>query len=126
MTPAFHVAFPYGFDNRGRTAGAAADDHIHDLIEQVLFTSPGERVNRPEFGCGLMQMVFAPNSIEVAAATQYLVQAGLQQNLGSLIDVNAVTVSVDDSILNVTVTYTVRTTQEQTTETFTPPGGANQ
>ena len=77
------------------TAAAAprrptSDDHIRDLIEQVLFTAPGERVNRPNFGSGLLQLVFAPNSDELAAATQFLVQGALQQWLGDLIQVEGV------------------------------------
>ena len=79
--------FPYPIDTRGRTAQADDDDHIRDLIEKVLFTSPGERVNRPDFGSGLMQLVFAPNSDELAAATQFSVQGALQQWLGDLIEV---------------------------------------
>ena len=54
--------FPYHFDGRGRTATTGRDDHIRDLIEQVLFTAPGERVMRPDFGSGLLALVFEPNS----------------------------------------------------------------
>ena len=60
--------YPYGIDGRGRTAATSQTDHIRDLIEQVLFTVPGERVNRPSFGSGLLQLVFAANSIELATA----------------------------------------------------------
>ena len=66
------VDYPFSFDTRGRTSDTTADDHIRDLIEQILFTSPGERVNRPTFGCGLNQLVFAPNSPELAAALHRL------------------------------------------------------
>src|SRR5437588_2972286 len=86
------VDFPFNFDGRGRTAETAGDAHIRDLIEQVLFTAPGERVNRPTFGCGLAQLVFTPNSDELAAATQYLVHGALQQWLGDLIQVEDVLV----------------------------------
>jgi len=68
------IDYPYHFDSRGRTATADYADHVRDLIEQVLFTSPGERVNRPNFGCGLRQLIFAPASDELATATQFLVQ----------------------------------------------------
>ena len=63
-----NIDFPFHFDDRGRTATTTLDDHVRDLIEQLLFTSPGERVNRPDFGAGLLQLVFAPNSAELAAA----------------------------------------------------------
>jgi hypothetical protein len=117
-----NIDYPYRFDGRGRTAEADDNDHIRDLVEQVLFTAPGERVNRPTFGCGLLRLVFAPNSEELAAATQFLVQGSLQQWLGDLIEVNDVAVVNDDATLLVTVRYTVRRTMEEQTARFTRPG----
>lgn len=113
-----HIDFPFVFDSRGRTAQTTEDDHIRDLIEQVLFTAPGERVNRPTFGSGLLQMVFTPNSDELATATQFLVQGALQQWLGDLIQVEAVAVSSDDSTLRVAVQYLVRRSQQRQTASF--------
>jgi phage baseplate assembly protein W len=113
-----NVDFPYRIDGRGRTAATGYEDHIRDMIEEVLFTAPGERVNRPTFGCGLLQMVFAPNSNELAATTQYLVQGSLQQWLGDLIQINAVTVENLDSTLSVKVDYTLRLTQQNQTAQF--------
>jgi phage baseplate assembly protein W len=112
------IDYPYHFDSRGRTATTDQDDHIRDLIEQVLFTVPGERVNRPTFGTGLLQLVFAPNSDELATATQFLVQSGLQQWLGDLIQVEAVAVENIDSTLRLTVQYTVRRTQQRQVAQF--------
>ena len=77
-----NATFPFAFDSRGRTGDATEEEHIRQLIEQLLFTSPGERVNRPTFGSGLLQLLFAPNSPELGAATQMLVQSALQQWLG--------------------------------------------
>ncbi len=114
-----HIDYPYHFDDRGRTAQAGDDDHIRDLIEQVLFTTPGERVNRPTFGSGLMQLVFAPNSDALAAATQLSVQSSLQQWLGHLIQLEAVSVENEDASLYVTVQYMIRRTQERRVEQFT-------
>jgi uncharacterized protein len=108
-----NISFPLKFDNNGRTASTDDDRHIRDLIWQVLFTSPGERVNRPDFGCGLMQLVFEPNSDQLAITTQFLVQGSLQQWLGDIIEVNEVEVVNEDSKLIVTVAYTVRRTQER-------------
>jgi hypothetical protein len=113
------IDHPFHFDNRGRTAATGSDDHIRDMIELVLFTSPGERVNRPTFGSGLLQNVFAPNSDTLAAALQASVQAALQQWLGDLIQVQSVDVANLDSALNVTVQYIVRSTQISQTATFT-------
>jgi hypothetical protein len=102
-----NVAFPYRIDGRGRSAEALDDDaHLRELIEQVLFTVPGERVNRPDFGCGLMQLVFAPNSDELAATLQVLVQGALQQWLGSLLRVDEVRASSSGATLSVQVRYT--------------------
>jgi phage baseplate assembly protein W len=117
------VDFPYHFDRMGRTGSPESDDaHIRDLIEQVLFTAPGERVNRPDFGSGLMQLVFQPNSPELAAATEFLVQSSLQQWLGEVILVEAVTVDADDSALRVSVQYIVRRTATRATAEFTGGG----
>ena len=100
--------FPYRFDGRGRTATTTAANHVRDLIEQVLFTSPGERVMRPDFGSGLLAMMFEPNSTALAATTQMLVQGALQQHLGHLIAVDAVEVEAVDGTFNVTVRYVDR------------------
>lgn len=112
------IRFTYQFDKTGRTAETDHDIHIRDMIEQVLFTSPGERVNRPTFGCGLMQLVFEPNSDELTGTTQFLVQAALQQWLGNLIEVNAVQVANEDSSLTVTVVYTIRRNQQRIVAQF--------
>ena len=117
------LGYPYGFDAQGRTAQAAGDDHIRDLIEQVLFTSPGERVNRPTFGTGLAQLLFAPTSPELATATQFLVQGALQQWLGDLIKFTGVQVESVDSTVTVTVQYVVLATQQRMSAEFTRGGG---
>ena len=114
-----NVDFPFHFDGRGRTATTSDEEHIRDLIEQVLFTTPGERVNRPTFGSGLMQLVFAPNSEELAAATQFLVQGALQQWLGDVIQVESVQVESQDARLRVTVQYVIRRSQTRQIAEFT-------
>lgn len=119
-----NVAYPYRIDGRGRTAIAGEDEHIRDMIEQLLFTVPGERVNRPDFGSGLLQLVFAPNSDSLAAATQFAVAAALQQWLGDVIEVQNVVVENADSTLTVTVEYVVTRTREQRSARFTRGGGA--
>jgi phage baseplate assembly protein W len=115
-----NVEFPYHIDGRGRTAAPADDNtHLLQLIEQLLFTNPGERVNRPDFGSGLAQLVFAPNSSELAAATQFLVQGGLQQWLGDVVQIQAVDVQAQDSTLTVTVQYLPRGAQSPQVAQFT-------
>jgi phage baseplate assembly protein W len=115
--------FPYHFDGSGRTATTTRQDHIRDLIEQVLFTSPGERVMRPDFGTGLLALVFEPNSVTLAATTQMLAQAALHQYLSHLIAVQDVEVENDDATLRVTVKYIVLADRTAQSATFTAPGG---
>jgi phage baseplate assembly protein W len=110
--------FPYRIDPGGRTASTHGAEHIRDLVEQLLFTMPGERVMRPDFGSGLMQLVFQPNSEELATAVQFLVQGSLQQWLGELITVETVEVTSEESTIEVVVRYAIRRTGERRTETF--------
>ncbi|HLO28804.1 MAG TPA: GPW/gp25 family protein [Anaerolineales bacterium] len=114
-----NVDFPFHFDGRGRTAAASDDDHIRDMIEQMIFTNPGERLNRPDFGSGLLQLIFAPNSPELAATLQFTMQAALQQWLGDVIQVQALEVTSQDSTLFVDLKYLVRRTNQEQTARFT-------
>ncbi len=118
------IDFPLHFDGRGRTAQTDEDEHIRDLIQQVLLTSPGERVMRPSLGSGVLQLVFAGNSEELAATTQFLIQGALQQWLGDLIVVEAVEVSARDATLSIEVRYVVRRSGNASAARFTVPGGA--
>ena len=114
-----NIDYPFHFDARGRTAATDDDDHIRDLLEQLLFTSPGERVNRPDFGTGVQQLVFAPNSPELAAALQFTVQASIDRWLGDLVEVRALTVTAQDATLTIELTYAIRSTGEVKQDTFT-------
>ncbi|MGN6809844.1 MAG: GPW/gp25 family protein [Thermomicrobiales bacterium] len=109
----FDIDFPFHFDSRGRTATTGRDDHVRDMIEQLLFTNPGERVNRPDFGSGLLQLIFAPNNSELAAALQFTMQAALQRWLGDLIQIEDLEVDSADATLRVAVQYTVQRTGER-------------
>src|SRR5215510_7316410 len=111
--------FPFQIDGRGRAAETGEDDHIRDLIFQVLFTDPGERVNRPDFGCGLKQLVFMPGSDALAAATQVLVQGSLQRWLDAVIQVEAV-----EAELRVSVVYSKRSGGGPRRDVFTAAGPA--
>jgi phage baseplate assembly protein W len=107
-----NVDYPFHFDTRGRTAATDDDDHIRGMIEQLLFTNAGERVNRPDFGSGLLDLVFAPNSEELAAALQFSMQAAIQQWLGDVIEVQSLEVKSEDAALRVELQYLVRRTGE--------------
>jgi phage baseplate assembly protein W len=117
------VYFPYQIDGRGRSREARRDEdndeYIRGLIEQVLFTAPGERLMRPDFGSGLQQLLFSGNSPELATTTQMLVQGALQQWLGNLIVIESVDIEAVDSALHVEVIYTVRRSQNRQQASFT-------
>ena len=112
-----NVNFSFQFDGRGRTFDPQ-QNYVRQLVEQVLFTSPGERVNLPDFGSGLLQLPFAPNSMEMAAATQFSVQAALQKWLSNYIRVQSVVAAVEEAVLTVTVTYSPLNTDVTEIQTF--------
>jgi phage baseplate assembly protein W len=114
---------PFHFDGRGRAATTEADDHVRDMIYQVLFTNPGERVNRPDFGCGLLQLVFEPNSDVLATATQFLVQGSLQRWLADVAQIEQVEVTNEDGKLIVVVVYTRLDTGQRQRDLFVSPNG---
>ncbi|MBF2065991.1 MAG: GPW/gp25 family protein [Calothrix sp. C42_A2020_038] len=113
-----NIDYPFHFDSRGFTATTDDPDHIRDLIEQLLFTNPGDRVNRPDFGSGLLSMIFAANSPEIATALEFSIQAALQRWLNDLIEVRSLSVTSIDSNLRVSLQYALRRTGEQRAETF--------
>jgi phage baseplate assembly protein W len=119
---ALFLDFPFQLDGRRRSAEADEDNHIRDLIFQVLFTNPGERVNRADFGCGLKQLVFMPNSDALAATTQLLVQGALQRWLETVIEIESVDVEAVDSELRETIAYRKRSGGATRRDIFTPAG----
>jgi len=120
-----YLDHPLRLDGRGHVATIEADDHVRDMVYQVLFTSPGERVNRPDFGCGLLQLVFEPNSDALATATQFLVHGSLQRWLADVIQVDRVDIANEDGQLIVDVVYTrLDTGQRQQDLFFSPAGGS--
>jgi uncharacterized protein len=119
-----NVKYPYQFESGGHTAQTDLPGHIRDMLEQILLISPGERVNRRTFGCGVTQLVFAPNSDALAATEQQVIQASLQQWLSDLIQVNSVVVQREDSTLFITVTYTIIQSQQKQTQQFVYGGSA--
>lgn len=112
------IAFPFAFDSLGGTAECDEATHIRDMIEQLLLTRPGERVNRPEFGSGLLQAVFAPNSAEIATALEFTTRAALHRYLGDVIEVETLQLRADDAALRVDLAYVVRASGERRSETI--------
>jgi phage baseplate assembly protein W len=98
----------------GRLASERSyENHVEQMIRQVLLTAAGERINRPEFGCGVRRMLFAPNSDISASLAQVSVHQALDRWLGSVITVDNVTVSAVDSKLTITVTYILLARQQR-------------
>jgi phage baseplate assembly protein W len=116
------IDYPFTIDGSGFVSTTGEDDHIRDMIHQVLFTNPGERVNRPDFGCGLLQLVFMPNSDALAAATQYTVQGALQRWLDDVIKVEQVQIVNDEERLEITVVYIKRDTGDRRQQRFVSGG----
>lgn len=111
------IDFPFRPGPLGGTATVDEETHIRQLIEQLLFTSPGERVNRPGFGSGVQKLLFGPLSDPVVSAAHMAVQGALQQWLGDRVAVQDVTVETQDSTLTVTISYRVAgRSQPQTAE----------
>ena len=103
--------FPFILDGRGLVGEVGESGHIRQLIEQVLFTNPGERVNRPEFGCGLLRAVFDPGSAQQLQVWQFTVQEELERWLGGIIETRQVAIEQQDSTLRVRVEYSERHSQ---------------
>lgn len=118
------VAYPLRLDAHGGTARTDAAGYLRDLIEQVLFTAPGERINRPDFGVGVGQLVFAPTGPEVATTTQMLVHGALQQWLDDLINVVEVLVTAVDTTLTIEISYSARVSSQPDTVRFAVTGSA--
>ncbi len=114
-----HLEYPYRIDGAGRTA--TTDErrrYVRNLIEAVLFTSPGERVNRPEFGSGIRELLFDTNSEAIANATEFMVQSAIQRYLSELVVIESLEVTRNEGELRITLTYAMRDEAERVTETF--------
>ena len=113
-----NLDFPFHFDARGRTATTDRADHVRDMLEQLLLTGAGERVNRPEFGSGAMQLLWSPNRPELAAALQFSIQAAVQTWLGDLVEVERLEVISEDSTLRIELDYMIRASGERRSDSF--------
>lgn len=114
-TPFTSIKYPFAIDSaRGRLAEEEDyAEHIEQLIKQILFTAPGERINRPDFGCGIKRLVFAPNSVVTAALAQVTIYQSLTKWLGSAITVNDVKAAAIDERLEIKIAYTLKARQER-------------
>ena len=117
-----NVAFPYRLDDRGRTATATYDDHVEQMLELLLLTRPGERVNQPTFGCGLLDQVFAPNSPGIAAALNVTIAAAISLWLRDVVSVTSLDVTAQVNQLTVAIGYTVLATGSAASLALSVPG----
>ena len=107
--------FPYHFGTDGMTARTDWPDHVRDLLEQLLFTRPGERLTRPQFGCGLPDLLFGPLSPEIAEAAKLTIDLAIQQHLSDVIAQADVAVRVEGSGLIIDVAYRLANTGDEGT-----------
>jgi Bacteriophage baseplate protein W len=108
--------YPYGVSGRGTPNTTTSGDHLRDLILQVLFTNPGERVNLPEFGAGVQRLVFAPNNETLRTSAQFLISTTLQRWLGDRINIEQVNVSSEagfEHLVTIEIIYTLKATQQR-------------
>jgi phage baseplate assembly protein W len=111
-----YLNYPYGVSSTGAPSTTNPDDHLRDLILQVLFTNPGERVNLPEFGAGVQQLVFAPNSDTLRTSAQFLISNSLQRWLGDRIDISQVSLTSQpgqEETVTIEIVYVVKSTQQR-------------
>jgi uncharacterized protein len=111
----YSLRYPVGVDTALGRLRVEADyaEHVEQMILQVLLTNPGERAHRPDFGCGLRRMLFAPNDPTVATLTQVTVYQALTRWLDSVIEVGSVEVHATASTLEVTVAYVLKVRMER-------------
>lgn len=116
-----YLSFPYQIDGSGQTATTDLSVYVQNLILLVLETNPGERVNRPDFGAGLRQLVFGGMDAALASAAETLVRSKLLQFLGDAISINTLTVTLGNEAVTVDVTYFVTHTQTAAATSVTVP-----
>jgi phage baseplate assembly protein W len=92
----------------GRSATVEDEGHVRDMLELVLFTAPGERLHRPDFGCGLGQLIFQGNSPELAMTVEMTVRAAVQRWLGDQLSIEALAVTAEDATLTIDLSYRLR------------------
>lgn len=115
MSTDLSLRFPVAVDRGLGRLAAETDDgrHIQQLMRQILLTNPGERINRPDFGCGLRAMVFGPNSEVTAGLAQVAIFQALTEWLGDLIEVDRVEARALGEVLELRVAYILRTRGER-------------
>ena len=115
------LRFPFQISDRGTAATAARQDIIRHQLEQLLFTIPGERVNRPNFGCGVQRLVFAGSTVEAIRAAEYTISTSIRRHMAELIQLDAVRVTVDETVMLIDILYTLVETGDELAASFDQP-----
>ena len=115
MSTAVSLRFPVAVDPGAGRLATETDDgrHVDQLMRQILLTNPGERINRPDFGCGLRAMVFGPNSEVTAGLAQVAIFQALTEWLGDLIEVERVEATALAEVLELRIAYILRARGER-------------
>lgn len=105
-----YMAFPFRIDATGPGL-SDRQEHIREQIEQVLFTHPGERVFRPDFGAGVRALVFEPNDSALWELTKKRLLSSLADVLAGEVDPRTLEVDVtgEDAELRIVISYTLAT-----------------
>jgi len=115
------LKFPLAISQRGVAAASPRTQQIREQLEQLLFTLPGERVTRPEFGCGVQRLVFTGAGEESAAAAEYIISTAIRTYLDDVMQLDALRVSVHESTLYIDILYTLRDTGAELSASFDQP-----
>jgi phage baseplate assembly protein W len=115
------LRFPFGISARGVAASSPYRRQVYEQLEQLLLTIPGERVNRPTFGCGVQRLVFADASPEAAAAAEYTIAVAIRRHLADVVELDAVRVTVQESTMYIDILYTLRESGEELSASFEHP-----
>ncbi len=114
----FDVSFPLRIDNRGRMATAGYETHVREMLEQLLFTQPGERVNRPDFGTPISAAIFDRPTDELISSLEFQVSTSVQRFMGEVVSLENVSIDVVDDQIEIILTYTIIALNQSTEERF--------
>ncbi len=114
-----YLKFPFSVGKDGPKTSSRSD-HVREQIEQVLFTSPKERVFRPEFGVGVRRLVFEPNNAALRNATLKRLNASLAEALHGEVDPRTLEIDVsnEDEKLIIHISYVLAAINRQESHKF--------
>ena len=116
---ATYLKFPFAVNDKGPRTSSRSE-HVREQIEQVLFTNPGERVFRPEFGVGVRRLIFEPNDAALRKTTLKRLNASLAEALYGEVDPRTLEIEVrqEDEFLVIHIAYVLAAINRQEAYTF--------